>query len=224
MSQQVTSKEKILKNIRQGLTQKSKALFQDIDLESNVFVPVSDQSLAEAFARKFTLNNGSFIYCDNQFDCIDKLLDLTEANKWKQLYCAPDYTLNLLTDAGIEVKTNITKKQKVQAGITGCESLIARTGTLLLSNIQISSKIPALSLNHIVIAKLSQLVADIKSSLLMLKNKYGKNLPSDLVFISGPSKTYAIPQLPQHFPLTVRGAIGPEMLYLFLINDIQKSF
>jgi hypothetical protein len=80
-----TSKEKILKKVRQALIYKSKPKFSNIDLESNVYAQAQDVSILETFARNFTKQKGQFIICDNQFDFIDKLITLTERHQLKNM-------------------------------------------------------------------------------------------------------------------------------------------
>ena len=79
MEQQITSKEKILKKVRQALNYKSKSNFQNIDLESNVFARPEGETLSEMFVKKFIAVQGQFVYCDNTFDCKDKKRKIKES-------------------------------------------------------------------------------------------------------------------------------------------------
>lgn len=221
LNQQITSKEKILKKVRAALTFKAKGGFQNIDLDSNVFVQPTEDSLVEAFAKNFTATQAQFVFCDNQFDCIDKLLDLMELKKWKALHCKDDALEAMLKDAGITLVTYLNKSDKIPVAITGCESIIARTGSILFSSVNTRTNIIWPN-EHVVIAKLSQLVPDIKDAMQMLKNRHGRNFPSSVTFVTGPSKTLKLPADAAHFPVTTTGALGPHALYLFLIDDTKK--
>ena len=66
---------------------------------------------------------------------------------------------------------------------------------------------------HIVLAKASQLVMDIRHAMNLIQDKYGKDLPSMLSTITGPSRTADIEKM------LVLGAHGPKELYVFLIED-----
>ncbi len=189
MEHQITSKEKILKKVRQALNYKSKSNFQNIDLESNVFTRPEGETLAEAFVKKFSAAAGQFVYCDNQFDCVDKLLDLIEQRKWKYLFSWEEEIQNLLTDSGINYYDKKENLEKIQASVTGCESLLAISGSILVSSSKNSRVLTIWPPVHVVIAKRSQLVLDIKESFQQLKNRYGRNMPSLLTFITGPSRT-----------------------------------
>jgi L-lactate dehydrogenase complex protein LldG len=209
-----TSKEKILKKVRQGLIQKSKPKYANIDLESNVYVQPQDVSILETFARNFTRQQGQFIICDNTFDFIDKLLTLNERHTLKQIFCADTAWSQLLTDSGIRIQAANQDIAKAFTTITGCEALIARTGSVLISANKNGHQPTIVAPIHIVVALASQVVMEIRDAFTLLKNTYGRNLPGMLSIISGPSCTADIEKT------IVYGAHGPTELFVFLINDI----
>lgn len=220
LEHQITSKEKILKKVRQALNFKSKSSFQNIDLESNVFTRPEGETLAEAFVKKFSAVSGQFVYCDNQFDCVDKLLDLIEQRKWKYLFSWEDEIQQLLTDSGIAFYDKRELLEKIQVSVTGCETLLASSGSILVSSSKNSRVLTIWPPVHIVIAKRSQIVLDIKESFQYLKNRYGRNMPSMLTYITGPSRTSDLPSRDyEGVPVEVIGAHGPIELILFLIDD-----
>src|SRR5690606_27990446 len=74
--------------------------------------------------------------------------------------------------------------------ITGCECLIARTGTVVLSAALPGGRTASVYAPiHICIAYTSQLVNDIKDGLIFLQEKYGPEIPSMISFATGPSRT-----------------------------------
>lgn len=213
--EEVTPKEKILKKIRQALMYKSKNNYPDIDLESNVY-NIPEQDPAVLFASRFTDQSGEFVFCDNHFDCIDNLISLIEVRKWNRIFCWEPALLEKFKDTGLQFEENKDQFDKVEAGITSCEALIARTGSVVLSSKQNSRTLSAYSPVHIVIAYTSQLVPDVKDSFTFLKNKYGNNMPSMITLETGPSKTAAFDSK------IVRGGLGPMELFLFLIDDTSN--
>ncbi len=220
LDQQITSREKILKKVRLALNYKSKSSFQNIDLESNVFARPEGETLAEAFIKKFTSAAGQFVYCDNPFDCVDKLLDLIEQRKWKYIFSWEEETQNLLADSGISYFDKKDNLEKIQVSITGCESLLAISGSILVSSTKNSRILTIWPPVHIVIARRSQIVLDIKDSIQLLRNKYGREMPSMISFLTGPSRTTNIPSDEMEgLPPVVIGAHGPIELILFLIDD-----
>lgn len=218
VEQLVTPKEKILKKVRQALTFKSKNQFTNIDLDTNVFAkPSSDLSLVEVFAHQFTLVNGEFINCSNNFDFIDKLITLLEQKKWKYFFCWEHGLQDMLKDTGIDFTHKRELLEKVQGAITSCEALIARTGTILVSSAANSRTLTIWPPVHIVYAKKSQLVMETKEGMQLVKNRYGKNLPSMLSFITGPSRTADIENT------LVIGAHGPTEVFVFIVDDLSRD-
>jgi L-lactate dehydrogenase complex protein LldG len=218
VEQNTTSKEKILKKVRQALIFKSKAKYQNIDLESNVYTqPNVGESIYETFAKQFTALAGQFVICDNKYDFIDKLLTLSERKKFKNIYCWEDDLQTQLKDAGISFNAKKDAIEKMQVAITSCEAIIARTGSALVTSTKNSRILTVYPPVHIVVAYTSQVVMEIKDGLQVLRNKYGKNLPSMISFISGPSRTSDIEKT------LVLGAHGPKELFVFLIDDSRHE-
>jgi len=217
VEQQTTSKEKILKRIRQALIYKSKSKYANIDLESAVFAYPIDESIFETFAREFTSLKGEFVICDNKFDFIDKLLTLMERKKLKNLFCCDEVLQAELKDAGILFVANNQGLEKMQVAITPCETLIARTGSVVVTSGKNARLLTIFPPIHIVVAYTSQVVMDIKDGLNVLRNKYGKTLPSMISVISGPSRTSDIEST------LIIGAQGPKEVFVFLIDDARHE-
>ena len=218
MQDNTTSKEKILKKVRQALIFKQKARFANIDLDSNLYTqPPQEELVIETFAKNLIDLKGQFVFCTNRFDCIDKLITLLDQRKWRHLFCWEEELQFLLKDSGISFVEKSGVIEKVQASITSCEALIARTGSVLVSSKKNSRELTIYPPVHIVIANSSQLVMEIKDGLQILKNRYGKNIPSMVSFISGPSRTSDIEKT------LVIGAHGPKELFVFLIDDTKHE-
>ncbi len=218
MEQNTTSKEKILKKIRQALIFKQKTKFANIDLDSNIYTqPPQEELVMETFAKNLVDLKGQFVFCTNPFDCIDKMLTLFEQRKWKQLFCWEEDLQFLLKDSGISFADKTANIEKVQVSITSCEALIARTGSVLVSAKKNSRILTIFPPVHIVIAYSSQLVMELKDGMQILRNRYGKNIPSMVSFVSGPSRTSDIEKT------LVIGAHGPKELFVFMIDDANRD-
>ena len=103
---------------------------------------------------------------------------------------------------------------KAEVGITLCDSLIARNGSVLLTNGSgAGRRLSIYPHNHLVVAYTSQLVLDIKDGFKILKDKYGTLLPTMICNVTGPSRTADIEKT------LVLGAHGPKELIVFLIED-----
>jgi L-lactate dehydrogenase complex protein LldG len=224
MEQQITSKEKILKKVRAGLINKSKSSFHNIDLESNVFARPQGETYSEMFVKGFTEAGGQFVYCDNRFDCIDKLIDFLEQRKLKFVFCREEGLQDLLTDSGITFYSKNDTIEKIQVSITSCESMLAATGSIMVSSNQQARVMSIWPPVHIVIAYRSQVVLDMKESFQVLRNKYGRNIPSLISYITGISCTSDFPaEVEGQLPEVVMGAQGPLELILFLIDDRKQD-
>lgn len=207
-----TAKEKMLKKIRQGLLQKKEnphPLFEESPLYND-----EEESLDVTFAREFTQVGGNFIYCDGEINLIENLIVLVEKLEISKLFVWEKQIQQLLDTYGFPYRRTLNQYEEVEAGITACEALIARNGSILISNGKDASR--SLSVYppvHIVFAKTSQLVMDIKHGFSVIKERYGVNLPSMISTVTGPSRTADIEKR------LVLGAHGPKELYLFLIED-----
>lgn len=211
-----TPKEKILKRIRQALLYKSKNPYANIDLESGVFA-ADQRDLKLAFADHYTQSAGQFVYCENEFDFLDNLLLLMDEKEIKKVFCQEPALRKEFEDIGLEFIDKPENIFEVQASVTSCEALLARTGSILISSRK-NGRMPAIVPPvHIVKAYTSQLVTDIKDAFQVLRNKYGSNLPSMLCFETGPSRTSDIERT------LVIGAQGPKDVYLFLIDDLAAK-
>jgi L-lactate dehydrogenase complex protein LldG len=210
-----TSKEKVLKNVRNAGIFQAECPYSDIDFTSNVF-KVSDESNDINFAEAFTKIAGKFVYCETRNEFLDTFRLLSTEQNWNKLYCFEDSVKQLLIDAGIFFYDDSNTITDAVQGITSCEFLISRLGSIMVSSAQASGRRLIVYPDvHIVVAYTSQLLPDLPDALNAIIEKYGKNLPSLISVISGPSRTADIEKT------LVMGAHGPRELYLFLIDDIN---
>ncbi len=208
-----TSREKILKKVRNALLSKSENPFPSLDLETSVYKSPED-SLDITFAQEFSKVGGQFIYCENKTELINNLITLIADNNWKKIFCTEPGIKSTLEEAGIPFYSNEEDFTGMDAGITNCEYLIARLGSIMVSSKQISGRrLNVFPESHLVIAQASQIVPDIKDALKKLQEKYSNQLPSLISVITGPSRTADIEKT------LVMGAHGPKQLFLFLIDE-----
>jgi L-lactate dehydrogenase complex protein LldG len=114
-------------------------------------------------------------------------------------------------------KSYHTDLASCDVAITGCECLIARTGSIVLSSGQPSGRTTSVYAPiHICIAGVNQLVYDIRDALQFMKDKYGQQLPSVISLATGPSRTADIEKT------LVVGVHGPKEVYLFLVEDLPS--
>ena len=211
MHEETTTKEKILKKVRKALIQKS-VNGTNVDFDSDIYQK-PEEPLEIIFAQQLTKLNGKFIYCENEKELTENISLLIEENKWDNIFCFEKNAKDILKEGKISFSENEKDIRYVNVGISLCEYLAARTGSVLVSSKQSSGRrLPAFANYHIVIAYSSQLVYTIKEALTGIKKKYGNNLPSMIVNIAGPSRTADIEKT------LVQGAHGPKEIYVFLVD------
>lgn len=207
-----TAKEKMLKSIRQALLQKRDNPHPDF--EDSQLYKDEEEGLDITFAREFTNVSGKFVYCDGEIAVIENLIALVEELEVSKIYAWEPSVQELLKTYGFPFLTTDRDFSSAEVGITTCEALIARNGSIMVSSANAGGR--RLSIYppvHIVFAQASQLVMDIRHALKAIQDKYGQNLPSMLTTITGPSRTADIEKM------LVLGAHGPKELYVFLIED-----
>jgi len=210
---ETTTREKIFKNIRNALIDKAPNPYPDVDFESSVYPPLKE-SIDVTFAQEFTKVSGKFVYCEDETDMLEKLKFVIQNNKLENVICFDDTLKPLLEEHEIPFSYQPGEILEAKAGITYCEFLVARFGSIVVSSRQLSGRrLNVYPETHIVVAFTSQLVPDIKDALVKIRKKYDGNLPSLVSVITGPSRTADIEKT------LVMGAHGPKQLFLLLVED-----
>lgn len=206
-----TSKENILKKIRKALTHSTPLPFPQSESKQSFFQS-SSQELEIEFADQFTKLQGKFIYCLNHTELITQLKDLVLHQQWNKIYCREEKLKTILRQNGFDNFSDVALKD-CDVSITGCEVLVARTGSIVMSAAQQSGRtVSVYAPVHICIAYVNQLIYDIKDALQLIKDKYGDQLPSLITFATGPSRTADIEKT------LVVGVHGPKEVYLMLVE------
>ncbi|MGI0116169.1 LutC/YkgG family protein [Zooshikella sp. RANM57] len=102
------------------------------------------------------------------------------------------------------------------AAITNCLAAIANTGTLVIQPSSVEPR--TLSLvppTHIVVLYTQQIIHTFDA--LLNHSCWPHNMPTNIVFISGPSKSADIQQTLAY------GAHGPKILAVFIIDDLKNE-
>jgi L-lactate dehydrogenase complex protein LldG len=201
-----TAKENILKKIRKALSNPVPLPFPESEGSAPIYALPAD-SLELIFANEFIKLQGKFMYCENEKHLIDQIKALIAAKDWTKIYCSHSKWNSHFS--------NTISLASCDASITGCECLVARTGSIVLSSSEEKGRTASVYAPiHICIAYSSQLVFDIKDALVALKSKYGNTIPSFISFATGPSRTADIEKT------LVTGVHGPKEVYLFMVDDL----
>ena len=212
------AKENILKKIRQALSNPVPLPFPHSEGAQSVY-KANGEDDAIIFAEEFTKLQGQFAFCADENDLQQQLNQLIQKKGWGKIYCRENKFLSLLNNLAIQPYSNLSD---CDVSITGCEYLVARTGTIVMSAAQQSGRTASVYAPiHVCIAYNSQMLYDIKDALVFLKEKYvcpdgpvgqTDNFPSFVTFASGPSRTADIEKT------LVTGVHGPKEVYCFLVE------
>jgi len=215
MKDSTTAKEQMLKKVRKALLVKRENPYPN--LEEQYHYPPADDILEVIFAEELTKVSGQFVYCEDEIQFIENILLLAEEKKWRKIYCWEPALQELLNQYEYPFYATDKDFEMAEVGLTLCESLIARNGSVMVSNANASGRrLSIFPHQHIVVAYTSQLVLDLKDAFKIMKDKYGNNLPSMISTITGPSRTADIEKT------LVLGAHGPKELYVFLLDDSHR--
>ena len=206
------SKENILKKIRKALSVSTPLPFPQSEGSQPLF-PALQQEPEVEFAEQFTRLQGKFIYCINRQELAFQLSSFVRKQDWQNLYCTEEQVLQALPDQVREL-VNAKDLAGCDAAITGCEYLVARTGSIVLSTAQAGGRTASVYAPvHVCIAYTKQVVVDLRDALVATREKYGNRLPSLISFATGPSRTADIEKT------LVVGVHGPREVVVFLVEE-----
>jgi L-lactate dehydrogenase complex protein LldG len=201
-----SSRDKILRRLREAPEPSWEFKSDLLNDDWNGF-NTPDALLDSFLSRLESVKGKGFIVADKEVFC-DKLKELTVLNSWTNLYNANQNLDGCLTNAGIALLNNEPEKGSDWVAITGCESLIALTGSVMVSaKSGPGRKIHVSPATHIVYAGLSQLHPFIIDGFNDVARKYET---SWIGLITGPSRTADIEKT------LVLGAHGPKELIVFI--------
>ncbi|HVF80477.1 MAG TPA: LUD domain-containing protein [Flavisolibacter sp.] len=206
-----TAKNNILKKIRMALAQPTPLPFPLAEDKENPIQPQSGDLIVE-FAEQFSALQGKFIFCMDKGELEQSFEKLCYQNGWTKIYCEEDGLKNIIQPNSLHDDI-----ASCELSVTSCESLVARTGSIVLSSVH-QGRIPSVYAPvHVCIAYTSQLVYDIKDGLLRIMDKHKEFLPSLITFATGPSRTADIEKT------LVVGVHGPKEVYCFVVDDSAAS-
>ncbi len=206
-----TSKEKLLKKIRKALLEKRDNPYPN--MEDQPLYPPAEDILEVQFAEEFVGAGGQFMFCEDEIQFIESLINLAEERKWHKIYCWEPALQELMDKYGYPFYSTDKDFDHSEVGFTLCEALIARNGSVMLSNAHTAGR--RLSIYppvHIVLGYTSQLVPDLKDAFKIIKERYANRIPSMITTVTGPSRTADIEKT------LVLGAHGPKELFVFLLD------
>ena len=185
------------------------------------WLPLVGESLEEQialFAQNSVQLKTEFHRVASLDEAVARLNGLARECNWRQVATHID-TLALplaerlsLPRLVMESGYSVNDLERCDAAITGCDFLVAQTGSLLVSGPSAGGRaLSVLPPHHVVIAQASQMVPDLATALQQARLHYAERWPSFISFITGPSRTGDIERI------LVLGAHGPKRLTVFLL-------
>ncbi len=205
-----SSRHTILQQISEAIKKRPVSVVETSPNLDEIYKPILPDAIT-CFTNELDAINGACVLCDNESDLYEKLKLFVAQKEIPYLYCLDSYIIDQLKINNIPFSTEEINFQAMQAGITGCEFLIARTGSVIVSsNSESGRQMNVFPPIHVVLAHVSQLVNYPEEAYIAIQEKYGNSLPSSISTITGPSRTADIEKT------LVLGAHGPKEFVVFL--------
>ncbi|GAL84081.1 hypothetical protein Hsw_3408 [Sporocytophaga myxococcoides] len=201
------SKDKIFNKIRSASSTVQGAA-RTPDFSSPIYCIDKSEDAEISFAEKFTKAGGTFVYCESTVHFQNAFIKFIKQKKNCASYSAETLISEMAGDFGIKCKNKIDKLSDNNLFISTCESLLADSGSIIVSSNQqqIQSPIYFHSNIHIIIAFVDQVLLSRSDGIRHLEEKYQKNLPSLISILTG-SKSSSNTEQP------------PKEVVLFLIDE-----
>ncbi|MBI4023806.1 MAG: LUD domain-containing protein [Verrucomicrobia bacterium] len=212
----MNARANILDRIRSALRKESRR--PEPPTPGTPFSPIAPADLIPRFERELLALKAEFHRAANWGDAHSWVKHIADRDELRRIAAAPDadaaeagqaVQARMLTGAGDCGKS----LANVDLGISGCECVVARTGSVVLtSQSGFGRALSVLPPAHIVVARRSQLVADLNDAYRLLQTRHSKLWPSMITIITGPSRTADIEKI------LVLGAHGPRKLFVLLLD------
>lgn len=218
------SRKKILRRIREALSVKAPARHLIGAAPSGHQpqdwlppVPPSTDGLLALFEKNSLDLKTEVRRCADGAAVTAELASLAKENQWKSVG-SHRFSLGNEAVSALGLPVVFTDEpyetaslERCDAGITGCDCLVAQTGGILVTSASAGGRVlSVLSPHHVVIASVGQLVGDLTEAFSQLRKSHN-GVPSFVSFITGPSRTGDIERI------LVLGAHGPKKLTVLLV-------
>jgi len=153
--------------------------------EKSPYLPKLEDPIDLSFAKNFTSSGGYFLYNDSHELVHSNFKKICLENNWE-----PNQIVSLNKNLSDLFQTQFVvhtsgKLDQFEAAFIHCEYLIGNTGKILLSKHQINHfKVKDLPQTIIVSAKINQLTRDVSQGMTLLKNKYLKDIPTNITTLN----------------------------------------
>ena len=164
-----------------GIWDKFFGQFTGKKTKESPYIPLKEDPIDIIFAKKFTSKGGRFLFCESSDSLFNNYKEICFENKWNpSMILCLEKRLSLSLDIKL-FDQSLENLKSFKAAVIFCEYLISDSGKILLSEHQIRHfKISDLPETMVVFAKSNQLVKDVSQGMTFLKNKYKKQIPTNI--------------------------------------------
>ncbi|MFZ4581226.1 MAG: LutC/YkgG family protein [Paludibacter sp.] len=209
----MSSRQEILDKIRKVTNRKQPSL-SDMEFDNTaIYKPILPDAIT-CFKNELEAISGQCLVVNDEVELFETLKKELAVRQLTTIFCRDEAITSKLEKYSIDCTNRNSDFEAMTCGITSCEILIARTGSVLVSSYgQSGRQMNVFPPIHIIIANASQLVDYPEEALNAIKKKYGNHLPSVITTITGPSRTADIEKT------LVLGAHGPKELIVFVLKN-----
>ena len=112
-----TSKEKVLKNVREALISRTDQPYPNVEYDKPVFREMEETPDIN-FAQELTNAGGLFIYCETMDEVINGLNFLVNDRKWDHIFAMEPAIIDILHKAGIKCHYDHVQLTDAHVGMT----------------------------------------------------------------------------------------------------------
>lgn len=206
------SRNEILERIAAASTKRLAFVNTTNESAVDIYKPIEPDTVS-CFKNELESISGKCYICNNDSDQFFQLKNFLFEQNILSVFCRDAKVIDLLEKNHISVTSNELDFENMQVGITTCDFLIARTGSIIVNSATPSGRqmnvFPPI---HVILANATQLLDYPEDAYKATQEKYKNNWPSTIATITGPSRTADIEKT------LVLGAHGPKELVVFLSN------
>jgi L-lactate dehydrogenase complex protein LldG len=207
------SRQEILEKIRKVSVRKQPTSEETSFDNQAIYKPVLPDAIT-CFKNELEAISGQCLVVNDEAELYETLKNELAVRQLTTVFCRDEAITSQLEKYAIASTNSNADFEAMTCGITACEFLIARTGSVLVSSAGASGRqMNVFPPVHIIIASASQLVDYPEEALIAIQKKYANQLPSVITTITGPSRTADIEKT------LVLGAHGPKELIVFVVKN-----
>lgn len=206
-----SGRERILSRIRSALRESALAL--QSPQPRLIFPPVTDA--LERFKKECEINSTECMVAPDRQVAARGIKEILSSIPAGEIFVEDSPELRSLAEMAtadrlVRWSSEGPPRESSQATITGCEALVAQTGSVLVSAACGGRGASVVAPVHIVVGTMGQLVSDLDAALARVQSQGVVSSNSYLCLITGSSRTADIEKI------LVMGAHGPRRLVVFL--------